>query len=207
MAKIYFQLLLLGVTLCMNSAENPNCSKQMEEGTGEQSELQYFYDHSTGFCMPFFYKGQGGNDNRFHNDRDCMESCSSKYNDLYPAADAVCNLVVDQGSCFGMLLRYHYNQEEKNCRLFIYGGCQGNGNRFETREDCQSICMARAGRIGAGEIPNPDQATTDAGLIVGILGGVVFTVAVIASIVLVVKQKKEKDNRGKRQPVPDIEMN
>uniref|UniRef100_A0AAY4ATC2 Tissue factor pathway inhibitor-like n=1 Tax=Denticeps clupeoides TaxID=299321 RepID=A0AAY4ATC2_9TELE len=84
-----------------------------------------FYDKDLGFCVPFFYKGDGGNENRFNSD------------------DEFCSLPVDHGSCFAMLLMYYYNAEEKACRIFHYGGCQGNGNRFEKKEDCQRTCQGR----------------------------------------------------------------
>uniref|UniRef100_A0A8K9UGX7 BPTI/Kunitz inhibitor domain-containing protein n=1 Tax=Oncorhynchus mykiss TaxID=8022 RepID=A0A8K9UGX7_ONCMY len=56
-------------------------------------------------------------------------------------SDGVCGLPVDHGSCFAMLLMHYYNAEEGNCRVFHYSGCQGNGNRFETREQCLQTCM------------------------------------------------------------------
>ena len=41
--------------------------------------------------------------------------------------------------------RYHvpawgYNSVTKRCENFIYGGCQGNENRFLTEEACQQNC-------------------------------------------------------------------
>uniref|UniRef100_A0A668AT96 BPTI/Kunitz inhibitor domain-containing protein n=1 Tax=Myripristis murdjan TaxID=586833 RepID=A0A668AT96_9TELE len=65
----------------------------------------------------------------------CIQSASS----VDPGE--LCMLPLDHGSCFGMLLMYYYNAEEGNCRTFHYTGCQGNGNRFGTREECQKTCM------------------------------------------------------------------
>src|SRR4029434_10137626 len=62
--------------------------------------------------------------------------CSNKHLFFLTHADLVCSLPVDVGECFAMHLQYYYSVEEKTCRLFHYGGCKGNGNRFETRDEC-----------------------------------------------------------------------
>uniref|UniRef100_A0A8B9GQZ6 BPTI/Kunitz inhibitor domain-containing protein n=1 Tax=Astyanax mexicanus TaxID=7994 RepID=A0A8B9GQZ6_ASTMX len=56
-------------------------------------------------------------------------------------SDAVCSLPPEKGNCLALLAQYYYDSEEKICRLFHYSGCHGNGNRFETREACQSMCQ------------------------------------------------------------------
>lgn len=61
----------------------------------------------------------------------------------YAQSDGVCGLKMDQGNCFARHLMYFYDSEEKVCRLFLYGGCQGNGNRFETKEACESMCQGQ----------------------------------------------------------------
>ncbi len=35
---------------------------------------------------------------------------------------------------------YAYDNETDSCNQFIYGGCQGNGNRFSTEEECMTSC-------------------------------------------------------------------
>ncbi|XP_029476375.1 tissue factor pathway inhibitor-like [Oncorhynchus nerka] len=212
MAYPLLHVFLLGVMLPIASSMKPFCSSKMDEGKAmegkeDDKQLQYYYNEGKGACFPFFYKGLEGNENRFNTDRQCMNACSDKFEELYPAADGVCGLPVDHGSCFAMLLMHYYNAEEGNCRVFHYSGCQGNGNRFETREQCLQTCMAKAGRFGGAMEPgtNPDESSTNAGLIVGILGGIVFAVAVISAIVLFVVQRKEKSRKGSEQ-VPTLEM-
>ncbi|KAF5906905.1 BPTI/Kunitz domain-containing protein-like, partial [Clarias magur] len=97
----------------------------------------------------------------------------------------VCGLPMEPGSCFARIIKFYYDKEEKACRLFLYRGCHGNGNRFETKEDCEQTCRGKAGRT-LGGAPSPDEQTVDVGLIVGILGGVVFAAAMIATIALLV---------------------
>ncbi|KAK8779762.1 hypothetical protein V5799_018897, partial [Amblyomma americanum] len=46
----------------------------------------------------------------------------------------------DPGPCFGYFPRYYFDKENRTCQQFIYGGCQGNGNNFETKELCEYSC-------------------------------------------------------------------
>ncbi|XP_010876255.2 boophilin-H2 [Esox lucius] len=213
MANSLLNIFVLGVLLPIVMSKQPFCNSEMDEGTAVQgteghNRLQYYYNKGQDICMPFFYKGLGGNENRFNTDRECMGNCSAKFEELYPTEDGVCKLPLDHGNCFAMLLMYYYNADEKNCRIFHYGGCQGNGNRFETREQCQKTCMAKSGRLigGVDPEPNPDASSTNIGLIIGVLGGVLFTVAVISAVVLIVVQRKEKSSKKGRKKVPTIEM-
>lgn len=42
------------------------------------------------------------------------------------------------------MLRY-YNKTDGTCNRFHYGGCDGNGNRFETEQECQNVCSEYIG--------------------------------------------------------------
>lgn len=53
-------------------------------GTGQEHVLQFYYDKDLERCVPFFYKGDGGNGNRFATELQCMGNCSLKYLELYP---------------------------------------------------------------------------------------------------------------------------
>ena len=44
------------------------------------------------------------------------------------------------GQCFGYFPRYYYNPAKDSCEEFIYGGCHGNGNNFETVQECENSC-------------------------------------------------------------------
>lgn len=53
----------------------------------------------------------------------------------------VCTLSVDPGPCQGALRRYYFDTETQQCLPFLYGGCQGNANRFRTLDECNEQCL------------------------------------------------------------------
>ncbi|GFW45575.1 kunitz-type U19-barytoxin-Tl1a [Trichonephila clavipes] len=51
-----------------------------------------------------------------------------------------CHEEADGGMCRGYFPMYYYDTESETCKEFIYGGCQGNGNRYATKEECLRTC-------------------------------------------------------------------
>ncbi|KAG8131489.1 putative Kunitz-type serine protease inhibitor 4 protein [Naja naja] len=54
-----------------------------------------------------------------------------------------CLLHPDPGPCSGYFPRFYYDPVSNECQMFIYGGCQGNANRFETKDECQRTCSGK----------------------------------------------------------------
>ncbi|KAL3195690.1 hypothetical protein MRX96_001812 [Rhipicephalus microplus] len=48
------------------------------------------------------------------------------------------------GPCAGHFPRYYFNNASKNCEQFVFGGCQANGNNFESVDECMNRCWVRA---------------------------------------------------------------
>lgn len=55
----------------------------------------------------------------------------------------VCRQPKVVGPCKAYIPRYWYNKRTNQCERFIYGGCQGNQNNFETIEECERRCKRR----------------------------------------------------------------
>ncbi|XP_036391460.1 BPTI/Kunitz domain-containing protein [Megalops cyprinoides] len=159
-------------------------------GTGEENQVWLSYDKTTDKCTPFVYKGEGGNENRFRNDRECMGNCSLRGPQLYPSdATETCKLKKEFGDCFSHYLLWYYDAAHIKCISFYYSGCGGNGNRFRTQQDCNTTCMDEE------DAPEEFEADTPAGLIIGIVLGILGAIILIVAIVLRVKTSKTKSGK------------
>ncbi|XP_070621169.1 doenitin-1-like isoform X2 [Erythrolamprus reginae] len=45
-----------------------------------------------------------------------------------------------KGKCKAFSQRFYYDYKKKSCQTFVYGGCQGNRNRFVTLKNCIRTC-------------------------------------------------------------------
>ena len=46
----------------------------------------------------------------------------------------------ERGPCKAKIPRYYFDKDENICKTFIYGGCEGNLNNYETKKDCFKTC-------------------------------------------------------------------
>ena len=51
-----------------------------------------------------------------------------------------CHLQAVTGPCRAYFVRWYYNVDACDCERFVYGGCQGNKNRFRTYKGCMNGC-------------------------------------------------------------------
>ncbi|MBN3316566.1 F221B protein, partial [Atractosteus spatula] len=132
-----------GLRNAVLTGKEKDCTQPKEEGIGDKQDLTFYYDPTAGKCLPFYYKGSGGNANRFNSDRECMKACSLEKEDLYPTGRAVCEKPMDPGMCLGRTPMFYYDSKENICKSFFYGGCQGNGNRFQSKKECKETCQGQ----------------------------------------------------------------
>ncbi|XP_062598219.1 papilin-like [Saccostrea cucullata] len=67
----------------------------------------------------------------------------------------ICSLPKVVGRCRAAFRRWWFNTRTNRCERFIYGGCRGNENNFESRRECERRCRNRAypqGRPGRSPI-------------------------------------------------------
>ncbi|KAG5839522.1 hypothetical protein ANANG_G00205860 [Anguilla anguilla] len=166
----------------------PSCDMPMDPGLGDDLNVLLHYNKTQDKCLPFHYRGKGGNENRFFTDRMCMQNCSSRAEELYPADEKkACHLTKEFGHCMGRYLLWYYDPFHGKCKTFRFSGCGGNGNRFLSEHHCNTTC---AGIIDQGDMEEEVESDTPAGLIIGIVLGVLGAVIMIVTVVMVVKNKK-----------------
>ena len=131
---------------------------------------RFTYNSVSGQCEGFNYGGCGGNDNNFMTHSACVEACMPQTTEV-PEKERnqhttvagnsagrdgsvdTCSLPVDQGPCFAMYNRFAFDVESDRCRRFTFGGCEGNGNNFESLRECQERCPSR---VQNGEDDEPE---------------------------------------------------
>jgi len=157
--------------------EKPDpCSEPKKMGRCRARFDRFYYNSKTGDCEYFTYGGCEGNGNNFQTIQLCRQQCmkSKMQNDAVeneeeeeeeeeapitlktagPAKDA-CTLKADPGFCRGYFKSWYFDGEE--CKTFVYGGCQGNANRFTSKEECENVCQNDEPIFGRGfEGPETD---------------------------------------------------
>ncbi|VDN99948.1 unnamed protein product [Rodentolepis nana] len=123
------------------------CNLQLEHGNCYAFIRRWGFDGESGKCVEFAYGGCGGNENNFESNEACEKYCSTKISNSQPADaiaahNPICGLPREVGPCRSMLKRWYFDVASGKCTDFIYGGCQGNDNNFETEDECENVCSA-----------------------------------------------------------------
>lgn len=77
----------------------------------------------------------------------------------------VCNLDIDYGDCESYVHKWYFDRDTKRCNTFVWGGCGGNGNRFNSQSDCLEQCLGNKSTVQNVEEestePTEDGTTTE----------------------------------------------
>lgn len=106
-------------------------------------------------CSPIEYSGCGGNANNFKTLFDCENYCYPALNlikeevdvsnpmaqDLtIPEKKRICMSPKEAGQCSDQIERFYFDVQMVKCLPFMYSGCEGNLNNFETIKECEMTC-------------------------------------------------------------------
>ncbi|XP_042228098.1 boophilin-H2-like [Homarus americanus] len=142
--------------------EGVDCNAPQDVGTCSGQEEAWYYNSAEGSCIFFVYSGCGGSGNRFVNrmaceqacekfkcpDLDCPDSCTRTLGSdgckicacTKAEASVVCGEPLKRGYCRALHHKWAWVSENRRCEQFVYGGCGGNENSFETEEMCREVC-------------------------------------------------------------------
>ncbi|KAI1706858.1 thrombospondin type 1 domain-containing protein [Ditylenchus destructor] len=116
------------------------CSASCDDGVRVRTRLFFYAEH----------EHECTNVNLMEKDTCNVHSCKR----LFSAhSEEICLEEKEAGQCGGTFPRYWFNSVTKRCERFIYTGCKGNRNQFDTEEECKSFCIPEH-RHNAAIIPN-----------------------------------------------------
>lgn len=59
-----------------------------------------------------------------------------------PSWPVPCQMPMDSGPCKGSRSHWYFDQRSKECLQYLYGGCKGNWNKFDSKAECEGMCLA-----------------------------------------------------------------
>uniref|UniRef100_A0A3B5ASB2 Protein AMBP-like n=1 Tax=Stegastes partitus TaxID=144197 RepID=A0A3B5ASB2_9TELE len=92
---------------------------------------RYYYNSTSMSCELFKYGGCLGNQNNFESERECLQRCRT---------EAACRLPMVAQSCTGQPLIWAFDSSAGLCVPYKKGFCQGNGNKFYSKSECEEYC-------------------------------------------------------------------
>lgn len=141
------------------------CHLPADIGNCQNYSAMWYFDTKIQRCRQFYYGGCGGNENRFGSETECDQRC--RKSDESPVQTPQpytrptvppqtqeqptrrptvakqkdhCLLPASQGNCEERLRRFYYDRNYGICTQFLYTGCDGNENNFESLEECEQLC-------------------------------------------------------------------
>uniref|UniRef100_A0A667GGQ5 Amyloid beta like protein 2 n=1 Tax=Lynx canadensis TaxID=61383 RepID=A0A667GGQ5_LYNCA len=101
-----------------------------EEGEEVVEDRDYYYDT---------FKGDDYNE---ENPTEPSSDGTVSEKEITHDVKAVCSQEAMTGPCRAVMPRWYFDLSKGKCVRFIYGGCGGNRNNFESEDYCMAVCKA-----------------------------------------------------------------
>lgn len=127
------------------------CLEPKEPGQCTDYSERWYYDAEDRRCHRFYFSGCGGNRNNYQSLEECSTRCERPREPPVSSTTETtisvghfhsefCFKAFDSGPCQHNQIRWYYDRRDGGCKEFIYGGCNGNENRFESQQQCETNC-------------------------------------------------------------------
>ncbi|XP_072312825.1 WAP, Kazal, immunoglobulin, Kunitz and NTR domain-containing protein 2-like [Eucyclogobius newberryi] len=114
---------------CVKPPDSPElCPRELDR-------VSWYYEQNANSCFSLSHcqSQEQPASRRFDSYEACMRCCG-------PELSGPCGLPSLQGPCKAYEPRWAYSSALLQCQSFIYGGCEGNDNNFESKEACEEMC-------------------------------------------------------------------
>ncbi|RVE65358.1 hypothetical protein OJAV_G00135040 [Oryzias javanicus] len=138
-----------------------SCGSKPDVGPCRAAMPRWYYSAETGSCQTFLYGGCKGNENNYISEEQCTAACTGftvlpstkeeSEEDGHRDAKDHCKLKPDPGPCRAAFPKFYYDRDSSSCKSFLYGGCRGNANQFDTAEACVESCSGDGRYDGPGK--------------------------------------------------------
>ncbi|XP_064484445.1 carboxypeptidase inhibitor SmCI-like [Ornithodoros turicata] len=133
----YFRLKSSCEAECQSTGSTVLCNSLILQLQCNNPVGSYYFNSAVGRCEYDPFGGCANNFNSFDSLAQCNLMCKAD------RLSGVCRQSKDSGPCRALDRRYYFDYGRRQCRLFYYGGCQGNANNFDSVNECERTCFTR----------------------------------------------------------------
>ncbi|XP_067336119.1 kunitz-type protease inhibitor 1a isoform X2 [Channa argus] len=178
-----------------------HCMAPKKVGPCRGSFPRWHYNAASEQCEKFTFGGCKENLNNYLTKDECNNACygSEKKSGTgrgLPISNPQvrCTQTPDTGTCRDSFTKWYYSPRKQDCFRFNYGGCQGNENRFDSKESCMIFCRGVTEKdvyIIQGQIERSVSADKTGVIVIAALLGVAIAVLLGILMYCLMKGKKK----------------
>ncbi|XP_052695986.1 BPTI/Kunitz domain-containing protein-like [Crassostrea angulata] len=128
----------------MHSKSEDVCTLPAVTGPCRANRRRFYYNSVSDLCELFRYGGCQGNRNNFPSLQAYQQRCGGD-GGIFPPGSPCSLPHAQSGNCQAFFPSWTYNPVTQRCQEFVYGGCGGNWNRFNSLMDCRRISVNGGG--------------------------------------------------------------